>query len=104
MPTQRKAKTMKIISNNANETITRTIFEVAAGVFEVTCWHGGRVELYQRDSDGLMDFLGYLDAVQHHIPSTIWRQIVPGLSAHNKAHKAYWGAYLPGADKWLHAA
>jgi hypothetical protein len=95
---------MTIRTLSATETLTRLTGEIDGRGFELCRHEGGRVELYQdyEDTRGLPQFVGYLDAIRHHIPASFWRALQPAVEAFEAAHREHWGAFLPGADRWLH--
>ena len=98
--------TTTIKSATSSETLTRVLAEIDGRGIELARFKGGKIELYQdyADQPGLPQFIGYVEDVAHHIPAPFWRALQPALAALNEAHAAHWGAYLPGADKWLNRA
>lgn len=88
-----------------SENVSTVRFDFGGRRYELTRYQGGRVELYEEYADvrGLFNFVGYLDAVESHLPALHSRAIAEAVQVLGAAHDDHWRAFLPGADRWLHS-
>jgi hypothetical protein len=100
--------TARITYRNANANISTVHFiNLHSGTAcELTRFRGGRTELYQeyQDQPGLMQFVGYLADVEHHLPAGDARAIAAANWALCEAHDAYLAGSISGRMEQLRFA